>query len=117
MLIAMTARALKPGAYDEFIRAWIGDPEEVVRHMDGDAPGRRWRQAYTARRVGDHDQIMSFGFFDGTIEQLHASQRQMGYAEGRARADAWVEDVVMDGLYEVSQVVDWAELTRSAARH
>lgn len=63
MLCALTHRRLKPGAYERFRAAW--QPETWP-------PG--WARAYHVRNVDDEDEIISFGFFDGTLEELRARQ-------------------------------------------
>jgi hypothetical protein len=113
MLVALTARKLKPGALEEFLRVW-GDEEPLARaiaELPADAPARRWQKAYTVRNVEDGDEVVSFGFFDGTLDELRASQRELGYAEERGKTDALVAEVTVDGLFEVVSQEDIQALT------
>jgi hypothetical protein len=91
MLVALTVRKLKPGAFDEFEKAWaVGDlPPGFVR-------------AYTARSLDDPDTIVSFGLFDGTIDDLRRAQSEFDYAAQRAAVDAVVESTGTDGIFEVA---------------
>jgi hypothetical protein len=91
MLVALTVRRLKPGAFDDFRRAW---------QLDSPPPG--WTRALTARKVDDEREVVSFGFFDGTLEELRRSQQEFGYAEQRAAVDATVDADLADGIYEVA---------------
>jgi hypothetical protein len=93
MLVALTVRRLKPGAFDDFRKAW---------ERDSAPPG--WTRALTARNVEDGNEVVSFGFFRGNLEELRRSQQQFDYAGQRAAVDQHVEAVLADGIYEV--VVD-----------
>ena len=64
-----TARRLKPGAFEQFRRAW--DP--------GDEKPPGFQRAYHARNIRDEDEVISFGLFDMTIDD---------YRRWRADADA-----------------------------
>jgi hypothetical protein len=90
MLCALTARRLKPGAWDEFRRAWEPQerPEQFVR-------------VYHLRKLDDPDEVVSFGFFDGTIEELRDVQERLDYAGQRERIAPHVERVEVDGIYDV----------------
>ena len=90
MLCALTVRRLKPGAFEDFRRAW---------EMDSMPPG--WSRAYTVRNLDDENEIVSFGFFDGTLEDLRKSQQEQDYAGQRAKIDQYVESTGADGIYEV----------------
>ena len=78
MICTLTAGRLKPGAYDAFREAW--DP--------GDAPAEvigRWKQVYHARDVTDPDVVISFGMFDGSLDELREIQQQPGAADPGTR--------------------------------
>ena len=95
MICTLTARRLKPGAYDAFRAAWGGSdeglPEEVREH---------WRRIYHVRDVADENVVISFGFFDGTLEQLREIQSRLRDAQVDQIAPQ-VEEVLLDGSYEV----------------
>ena len=46
------------------------------------------------------DEVVTFGFFDGTLEQLEASQGG-DYEELRKATDPLVDEVVANGIYEI----------------
>src|SRR3979490_1325136 len=54
MIVMFSARRLKPGAWEQFRRAW--DP--------GDSKPPGFQRAYHARNIRDEDEIISFGLFD-----------------------------------------------------
>lgn len=90
MICTLTARRLKPGGYDAFRSAW--DPGGVP---DG------WTRIYHVRDVEDRDVVISFGLFDGTLEELREAQERMGRQSQVDRIGPHVEQVLLDGSYEV----------------
>lgn len=71
MICTLTARRLKPDAFDAFREAFekagIEDvPPEIVK---------RWSRVYVCRDVTDDNVALTFGFFEGTLEQLREIQR------------------------------------------
>ena len=92
MLCAHTVRRLKPGAFDEF-RETFGPGD--------DAPAG-WVRFHMLRSLADPDEVVTFGFFDGTLDQLESSQVDHGYAERRDRANEYVDAVVVNGVFEIA---------------
>jgi hypothetical protein len=90
MLCALTVRRLKPGAFDDFLEAW--------RTPDPQPAG--WR-SYTVRNVEDENEVISFGLFDGSLEDLRRSQQDFDYESFRAKIDEYVESTGTDGIFEV----------------
>jgi heme-degrading monooxygenase HmoA len=93
MLCALTVRKLKPGTMEDFKRAFV--PDDM-----GDVPAG-WKQFYALRNVNDENEVITFGFFDGTLEELRAGQQGSEYDERRSAADEYVESVGADGVFEV----------------
>ncbi len=93
MLCALTVRRLKPGAFEDFERVW--------EQATSEAAPAGWKHAYTVRNVGDENEVVSFGFFDGTLDELRQSQRDFDYATWRAQIDELVESTGTDGIFEV----------------
>jgi heme-degrading monooxygenase HmoA len=94
MLCALTVRKLKPGAMEDFKAAFMppGDMEAP--------PG--WKRFYALRNAADENEIITFGFFDGSLEELRASQQDSAeYDERREASDEFVESVGADGVFEV----------------
>lgn len=94
MIVTLTARELKSGAYEQFRQAW--DPGT-------DAPEalKRWKKIYHCRDLANPDVVISFGFFDGSPEQLREAQQEMGRKSQLDRVGPITEDVLIDGSYEV----------------
>jgi heme-degrading monooxygenase HmoA len=94
MFCALTVRKLKPGSMEDFKKAFIPDDEMEA------PPG--WKRFYALRNVNDENEVITFGLFDGTLEELRAGQQDSGeYDRRRAAADEFVESVGADGVFEV----------------
>jgi hypothetical protein len=93
MLCALTQRKLKPGAWEDFRDAFV--PGE-----DRPAP-EGWTRFYAIRNANDENEVITFGFFDGTLDELRASQGELEYDELRASTEQYVESVGVDDIFEV----------------
>lgn len=97
MICAHTVRRLKPGTFDEFV-ARFSPPN--------DQPPAGWVRFHTLRSLANENEVITFGFFDGTVAELEASQVDHSFAERRASVDELVEEVVLNGLYEVAVTLE-----------
>jgi heme-degrading monooxygenase HmoA len=98
MIVMFSARRLKPGAWDQFRRAW--EP--------GDSKPPGFQRAYHARNIRDEDEVISFGLFDMS-EDDYRQWRASADAEENERVDklsAFVQNEYVAGVYEVVDVVD-----------
>jgi len=98
VIVMFTARRLKPGAWDQFRRAW--DP--------GDSKPPGFQRAYHARNIRDEDEVISFGLFEMTKDDYHR-WREEADAQENQRVDhlsAFVENEHVSGVYEVIDTVD-----------
>jgi len=94
MICTLTARRLRPGAYEAFRSAW--DPATAdVEALRG------WTHIYHARDVADHDVVISLGLFDGSLEQLREAQSRLGRASQVDRIEPHVQEVLLDGAYKI----------------
>jgi hypothetical protein len=96
VLCALTVRQLKPGSFDQFVAAFA--PSEA------DGPPAGWVRFNLLRDTAAPDRVVTFGFFDGTLEELESSQVDHGYAARREAANEFVADVPVNGVFDV--VVD-----------
>lgn len=103
MLCALTVRQLKPGTSEQFL--------EAFRPPDGDTPPTGWKRFHAIRDVNDENRVVTFGFFDGTLDQLNASQDDHGYEERRDRAGEFVEEVLVNGVFDVLMEMDTDKAT------
>jgi hypothetical protein len=92
MLCAHTVRRLKPGTFDRFSEAFLPSEDE--------APAG-WVRFHMLRGLADENEIVTFGFFDGTLEQLERSQRDADYRSRRDAIDQYVDAVIANGVYEI----------------
>ena len=98
MIVMFSARRLKPGAWEQFRRAW--DPG------DDRPPGLQ--RVYHARNIRDEDEVISFGIFDMS-EADYREWRGRADAEENKRVDAlsaFVENDHVSGVYEVIEELD-----------
>ena len=94
MLCALTVRKLKPGTIEQFKETFVPDDEMQA------PPG--WKHFYALQNVDNENEVITFGFFDGTLEELRAGQQDSGeYDKRRAAADEFVESVGADGVFEI----------------
>ena len=107
--IPLTVRRLKAGAYEEWRRAWHNpdDPDALSVEQE--------TKAYILRSLEDPNEIVAFGFLEGDRAELLALRGDPEIRrKQQARRDAMaphVAEVVLDGSYEVIEVV-----TREQAR-
>jgi hypothetical protein len=93
MICALTVRTLKPGTFDQFREAFMGGME--------DDPPEGFVRFNMLRNAENPDEVISFGFFDGSVEQLREVASKGGYEEQLERIAPFVESVGADGLYEI----------------
>ena len=93
MIVAFTARRLKPGAWDQFRNAWEGDGSRP--------PGLQ--RAIHARNIRDEDEVISFGIFDTTIDEFRRWREEADASENERvdKLSAFVENEHVSGVYEV----------------
>jgi hypothetical protein len=97
MLCAHTVRRLKPGTFDEFTAAFMPSADEV---RGG------WVRFHMLRGLADPDEVVTFGFFDGTLEELERTQGDSDFDERRAAIEPYVEAVITNGVYEIAQSLE-----------
>jgi hypothetical protein len=96
MLCAHTVRRLKPGTFDQFMEAFRPDDEALPAG---------WVRFHALRGLSDENEVVTFGFFDGTLDELERSQSEGDYQSRRDAIEPYVEAVVANGLYDVT--VSW----------
>jgi hypothetical protein len=92
MLCAHTVRRLKPGAFEEFVEAFA--PPD-------DNPPAGWVRFNVLRGLADENEVVTFGFFDGTLEELERSQDDADFESRRDAITPLVDAVIANGVYEI----------------
>jgi heme-degrading monooxygenase HmoA len=98
MIVMLTARRLKPGAWEQFRQAWDPGSEQP--------PGLQ--RAYHVRNIRDEDELVSFGIFDMSKDDYHRWREEADASENK-RVDAlsaFVEHEHVSGVYEVIDTVE-----------
>ena len=98
MIVMFSARRLKPGAWEQFRRAW--DPG------DDRPPG--FQRAYHARNIRDEDEVISFGLFDMSEDDSRRWRAESDAQETQrvSHLSAFVQNEHVSGVYEVIDEVD-----------
>jgi len=93
MLRANTVRRLKPGTFDQFLAAFRPPGEELPAGLV---------RFHALRGLADENEVVTFGFFDGSLKELERTQKEGDY-ESRLQAIApYVEAVIASGVYEIA---------------
>jgi hypothetical protein len=103
VLCALTVRKLKPGAFKDFKAALRGGPIWPDTHQPAQSEKvpAGWKRFYALQNVENENEVITCGFFDGSLEELRAQQGTSGYGQRRQTTDQFVESKVTDGVYEV----------------
>jgi heme-degrading monooxygenase HmoA len=98
MIVMLSARRLKPGAWEQFRRAW--DP--------GDTKPPGFKTAYHARNIRDEDEIVSFGIFDMSEDEYRSWRAEADAGENKRveQLSEFVENEPVSGVYEVIEAVE-----------
>jgi heme-degrading monooxygenase HmoA len=98
MIVMLSARRLKPGAWEQFRQAWEA----------GDSRPPGLQRAYHARNIRDEDEVISFGLFDMTKDDYHRWRGEADAQETQRvdRLSAFVENEHVSGVFEVIDVVE-----------
>ena len=99
MICALTVRTLKPGTFDEFREAFLSG-------MDPDSPPEGWVRFDMLRNAENPDEVITFGFFDGSVDELRRDESEQGYEEQMRRIEPFVASTGTSGLFDV--VADYA---------
>jgi heme-degrading monooxygenase HmoA len=92
MICALTVRTLKPGTFDQFREKFMEGAKDIPEG---------WVRFNMVRNAENPDEVITFGFFDGSVEQLRQAAAEGGYAEQLEAIAPFVSAVGPDGLYEV----------------
>jgi hypothetical protein len=94
MLCALTVRKLKAGTFEEFRVAFTS-------FDDAGNPPPGWVRFNMLRNAENPDEVICFGFFDGSVEELRANAGENNYAGQLEAIAPYVDSVGTDGLYEI----------------
>jgi len=97
MIVMFSARRLKPGAWEQFRRAWDS----------GDAKPPGFQRAYHARNIRDEDEIISFGLFDMSEDEYRTWRGEQ--LEARSTSERQFEEAAeLDPGQAPSKVIETA---------
>ena len=83
--------------YEEF--------EEAFSAKADDAPNG-WMRFHALRGLQDENEVVTFGFFNGSLDDLKRSQSDGGFDERRQAIEPYVEEVIANGVYEIVETFE-----------
>jgi acyl-CoA synthetase (AMP-forming)/AMP-acid ligase II len=96
MICALTARVITEGKTDEFIRQFASGADNMP-----DDIRERFQAVFACQDVSDPNVVLTFGLFDGSIDELREIQSNDTRAKQLEDIDPLIEDVLIDGSFEV----------------
>lgn len=97
MICALTVRTLRPGTFEQFKESFLA----------GEPPPPGFVRFNMVRSTSNPNEVICFGFFDGSVDDLRRAAADYGYDQQQARIAPLVERVGTDGLFEI--VEDWTD--------
>ena len=61
---------------------------------------------HALRGLQDENEVVTFGFFNGSLEDLERSQSDGGFDERRKAIEPYVEEVISNGVYEIVETFE-----------
>lgn len=96
MICAITARRILDGRTDEFLEKFSAGADEMPSEIR-----ERFAAVYACRDVNDPNKILTFGLFDGSLDELRAVQQTNTRDEQLDGIEPLVDEVLFDGSFEV----------------
>jgi heme-degrading monooxygenase HmoA len=94
MLCALTVRKIKDGSFEDFRKAFM-EP------FDSGDPPEGWVRFNMIRSVEDPNEVVCFGFFDGSLDQLRNESSGDERETQMKGIEPYVESTGTDALFEV----------------
>jgi hypothetical protein len=70
--------------------------------MAGGKPPPGFTRFNMLRNASDPDEVVCFGFYEGTPDELRSKAYEFGYAEQREKIAPFVESVGTDAFFEIA---------------
>lgn len=96
MICALTARRIVDGKTEEFIEAFSSGADNMP-----DEVRDKFKAVYACRDVSDPQVILTFGLFDGTLDELRELQGNDIRTEQIDAMTPLIDDVLFDSSFEV----------------
>lgn len=94
MVCALTVRTLKPGTFEQFREAFMSP-------MAGGTAPEGFVRFNMLRNQSNPDEVICFGFFEGTAEDLRSRVAAFGYDAQMEAIAPFVASVGADGFFEI----------------
>lgn len=96
MICAITARRIQDGKTDEFLEKFSGGADQMPAEIRD-----RFKAVYACKDVTDPNTILTFGLFDGSLDELREIQSTGNRDQQLDGITPLVEAVLFDGSFEV----------------
>lgn len=96
MICAITARRIANGRTDEFIEAFKSGTDDMP-----DAIRDQFKSVYACRDVKDPDVILTFGLFEGSLDELREMQTEDARQQQLDAIGPLVAETLFDSSFEV----------------
>lgn len=99
MFCLFSVRQIKPGTYDEFRKAWEPErfPDQLVK-------------AYIMRNQDNPDEVLSFGFFDASFEEIEALRDDPEFTrmeiDRLQRISEYEVELKVNSVYELTEEIE-----------
>jgi hypothetical protein len=93
---ALTVRKLKPGTYDDWRKAWEGDPANWPRGV----------HAYILRKLDDENEIIAFGLTDRSLDELRNEDLREEQQRRNEAMAPYIESIGADGFYKAIDEIE-----------
>lgn len=96
MICALTARRIADGKTEEFLDAFTGGADEMP-----DEIRERFKGVYACRDVVDPNVILTFGLFNGTLDEFRELQSGENRDQQLDAMSPLIEETLFDSSFEV----------------
>lgn len=96
MICALTARRIAGGKTEEFLDAFTGAGDEMPEEIR-----ERFKAIYACRDISDPDVILTFGLFDGSLDQFREMQGGGDREQQLEAMSPLIEETLFDSSFEV----------------
>lgn len=96
MICALTARRIVDGRTEEFLDAFKGGADDMPPEIR-----ERFKAVYACRDVTDPDVILTFGLFNGSLDELRELQNEEVREQQLDAMSPLIEATLFDSSFEV----------------
>lgn len=96
MICMMTARRIEPGKTEDFLEQFESGVDKIPDDLR-----ERFSGVYACRDIRDENVVLTFGLFDGSLEDLREIQSRDEREQQLAEIAPFIAEELYDGSFEV----------------